>query len=594
MKQRQRNPLLIWFSRVLVAMLLTLPLTVPLTGLLSAAHPLYAQGEEVNLIPDPGFETEEDPWQACGDATQVDAQLSGVTPAMVHSGRYAARIHYNTDVTTCGSPFFQATAQLWQGFTVPDDAQDVTVSFWYSRVGATYFPLQPILGIDTGDSEADVALARVEVEELEGWNFYRTELNVEELEAVRGQSINLFFSIFTPPGQSTRVANTSPNTSPTTSAPGSYYIDDVRVTTTIERTTTSPLPADLQGDGTRPLVYLNNSGVARINSDGSGLQQLYAGLANSPLNPVWSSAGDRIAVLDNWLVPENNADPNVNPAFITILSTLNADGSNPQEIYRTNGIPGQRSTPVENEIPALDVQIRSMDWSPDDQSLALTICSNNRGLNGSTSDARCWVEIIGVVTGQSIRKIESAYRPSWSSDNRILFEDTDAYQNRADGIWETNLNTNPITERLVVTGTGAQSAPSLRTENWAVWSPDNTQFATVRDVAGYHYNANGTRAFHDAIMLFDRATLVGKSVLLVDHGTEPANLTWSPNGKYLLYSLFEGNNVDIWWLDVTSGKTGKVTTNGASIAANWRPACEGASCDPPPGAEQLLLPLIRP
>jgi hypothetical protein len=78
-----------------------------------------------------------------------------------------------------------------------------------------------------------------------------------------------------------------------------------------------------------------------------------------------------------------------------------------------------------------------MDWSPDDKALALTICSRNRGINGSTSDSICWVELIDVATGDSLLKIEPAFRPNWSSDNRILFEDTDSYQDRADGIRST-------------------------------------------------------------------------------------------------------------------------------------------------------------
>jgi Tol biopolymer transport system component len=176
----------------------------------------------------------------------------------------------------------------------------------------------------------------------------------------------------------------------------------------------------------------------------------------------------------------------------------------------------------------------------------------------------------------------------------LLFENTVPTQTRDDGIWEVDFNTNPPTETLLVPGTGESPFPSFRTENWAVWSPDSTKFATVRDVAGYHYLSDGTRVFHETIMLFDRATLVGRSVLLVDHGTAPTGFTWSPDGNYLLYNLNNGDSVDIWWLDVATGATGKVTQNGASIAADWRPACEGEGCGVPSGNERVLLPFVKP
>lgn len=580
-KDRRFLPNFRIFSSVIVALL---------AAFIAMPRPLYAQSEGANLLSDPGFESENGPWEACGDATRVDAQAEGVTPAMVHSGRYAFRIHYDTDDLSCGGEaFFDPTAQVGQSFTVPADAQDLTISFWYSRVGDTYFPLQPILGTSSDYDGRDVTLAWVEPEELEGWNFYRTELNLQELEAVRGKTISLFFSIFTVVAQSA----SEPGALPDTAAPGSYYIDDVRVTTTVERTTPSPLPADLQGDGMRPLVYLNADGVARLNTDGSDPQPIYGGFAGVPLNPVWSSAGDRIAVLEHSLTPENNTDPAVIPAFITILNTIDADGGNLQEVYRTSGIPGKRATPVDDEVPALSVEIRSMDWSPDDTAMALTLCSYQLFSNGSTTDEICWIEVIELASGNSLYKIERAYRASWSGDNRLIFENSVPMPERVDGIWEVDLNADPPVETLLIPGTGAGNfLPSIRTENWAVWSPDNTKFATVRDVAGFHYNPNGIRVFHDAIMVFDRASLVGETVLLVDHGTDASGFTWSPDGKYLLYNLTQGQDVDIWWLEVATGKTRKLTSNGASIAANWRPACIDESCGEPNGNATLRLPLL--
>jgi hypothetical protein len=549
--------------------------------LLPQAAPSLAQTTATNLIANPGFETNGSGWQRCGDATVIDALAPGVTPAMVHAGRYAMRIHYNTDDLSCGGEaFFDPVAQAGHAFTVPTDAQDLTISFWYSRIDDPWFELQPILGTSSDYAERAVSLSWVYEDELSGWNLYRTELTATELDAVRGRTINLFFSIFT----TTAARSGDSPGAVANQAPGSYYIDDVRVVAGVERTAESPLPAALQSDGTRPIVYLSGAldGIARMNRDGSGGQMLYSGRAGSPLNPVWSSKGDRIAVLDNWLTPENNTNLQVIPAFITILSTVDANGGGLREIYRTAGLPGRRGTPTEEEIPALDVEIYSMDWSPGDDALALTLCSRNRDSTGATTDSICWAELISAATGDSIGKIEPAFRPNWGFNNRLLFEDTDAYQARPDGVWEVDLTQNPPVETLLVPGTGAQFAPSLRTDNWPVWSPDGTKFATVRDVAGLHYDDNGNTVFHDAIMLFERTQPVGEMLLLVDHGSEPTGLTWSPDGNYLLYNLTQGDATDIWWVEVASGLTGKVTNDGASIAANWRPACPTTPCNAQP------------
>lgn len=556
-----------------------------LSTLAPAAQPLHAQGSATNLIANPGLETNNNSWQMCGDATLVDAQATGVTKAMVHNGRYAAAIHYDTDDRSCGGEaFFDPIAQIAQSFTVPADAQDLAISFWYSRIGDPLFQSEPSLGTNPEFSARDVVLSEVSVDELTGWNLYRTELSLEELEAVRGRTLNLYLAIFTSLG----VTSSTANASPTTSAEGRFFIDDVRIVAAIERTTASPLPTDLQSDDTRPIVYLDAAlgGVARMNRDGSDAKLLYAGL-----NPVWSSAGDRIAVLNQSLQPETTTDPRVNQARISILSTVNANGDDAQEVFRTSGTPGARGP--QDEVPALDVEIFSMDWSPDDKRLAVTICSRNRRSNGSESDAKCWVELIEVATGESLRKIEPAYRPNWGSDNHILFEDTDYYLDRENGIWEVDLTKNPPVEQLLVPGTGEQFDLTARTDNWAVWSPDNTKFVTTRDVAGGHLNNDGIWVNHEAIMLFARDDLIGELILLVDHGTEPSGLTWSPDGKYLFYNLIQGEGGDIWWLNVNSSATGKVTSNMASLAPNWRPDCPAEPCSDVPAGEAIHIPFVE-
>jgi Tol biopolymer transport system component len=79
-----------------------------------------------------------------------------------------------------------------------------------------------------------------------------------------------------------------------------------------------------------------------------------------------------------------------------------------------------------------------------------------------------------------------------------------------------------------------------------------------------------------AIMLYDRQILNNPRMLLfADHGRSVSSLSWSPDGAYLVYTLerFDGRS-DIWWLDVSSGATGPITTDGQALEAAWRPVSQ--------------------
>jgi hypothetical protein len=566
-------------SALLVVLLLLLWICLP-------HHQATAQA--ANLITNGDFERGGEGWTGCGDVDLADRQQNGVSDAMVYGGRYALRVTYNPDDNCGGDPFFEAESQANQQLTIPADAPALTVSFRYSRIGATQLPLQVILATQTGYVGRFATLDPIRPEDLSGWNLYRAELSQRDLEQARGQTLKLYFAIYVVPGV------TQPTVSDTD--PPGYYIDDVRVSAGIERTQAAPMPPALYSDGTRPIVLTRGGvGQVRINSDGSDAQALaYQGRIGRAITPTWSSDGGRIAVLESWLTPETNSDATVIPAFITLVTVMDANGENAREIYRTGGLPGVYrvpNDPANPNRPALDVEIGAIDWSPDNSALALSICARNRDFDGSSSDPVCFVEVREIATGNLIHKVEQVYQARWGSNNRLLVQDNDNYGDRANGIWEIDLSTSPPTETRLVEGTGMPFDPSLRVERYPTWSPDGTQFVTLRDVAGFHYNADGGYAFHSALMLFTPGNPVGRHLLLLDHGTDaPVNLSWSPDGNYILYDLSEGERVDIWWVEVATGATGKLTDDGASIAADWRPRCGAAVCG---GALRLFLPLGR-
>jgi hypothetical protein len=479
----------------------------------------------------------------------------------------------------CGSVIFDPYAAATQLVSIDAAANAITVSFWYSRVGNPVWPLKVSLAEPGGFGY----LAEVDVENLPGWHLFRYELPAADVERVRGKTVQL-----------TLASEFSTNTSnlPSVANPG-FYVDNVRLVRAAERTVVSPRPAQLRSDGTRPIVYLDGAlgGIARINADGSGARPVYRG-ATTPFSPVWSSRGDRVVVIEESLVPETTTDVNVNRAFISIIKLVSAGGA-ARELLRTSGLPGYRPsvpTPGNPERPALDLTASYAVWAPDDRRIAVALCATNRSQNGSTSDPICWIELFDTTSGASRGKFEPGFAPSWSATNRILYSNEDAYQAKALGIYEVNAATSPLAEQLLVPGTGSQFRPSFYTDRSPSWAPDGSKFATVRKIDGFHRDANGAMVSHYAIMLFRRNELVGRQILLADQGSEPSYLTWSPDGTFLLYTLFLGGGADIWWLDTRNGATGRLTTNGHSAAASWRLRCPTPNCQDP---ANVHLPYVR-
>jgi hypothetical protein len=97
------------------------------------------------------------------------------------------------------------------------------------------------------------------------------------------------------------------------------------------------------------------------------------------------------------------------------------------------------------------------------------------------------------------------------------------------------------------------------------------------------YSRNAAAGFvirNEAVMLHDREDLENPRVLLIaDHGGISGAIdefTWSPDGRYVLYTLHESTDVaNVWWLDATTGATGRVTSDGASGSVDWRQRADG-------------------
>jgi len=526
------------------------------------------------LLQNGGFEDGAAPWTGCGGVSIVDAQETGTTAAMVRTGRYAGRIGGLSD----GSCESLSAFLMVQPVAIPADATALTLSFWFSRLGPDLDPdgnsvadLSVSLSTDgfIGTAFFDVVSHNV----LRGWTPFRGNLRSDDLAAFRGQNAYLRFEVHY-----------------TGDSGVTYFLDDVSLVAADVRTETAPLPAGLAGDGSRPLVLLQRNAanpdgltVVRLDTDGTNAQPIDTGLDKMPRLPRWSPDGSAVAVLDDDVFPHDAAVP----ARITRLSVVAPDGSGRREILATQGLPGTSGSPpgcrppncVESPGPALDQIIKGVEWSPDGKVLAVTVCVHNRYDSGETGDDSCHVELIDATTGAVIRNdLDGWFRPDWGPDGRMLFNGPASYPNyELRGVWEGDPSVTPATQQLILPApldllVGGDRLPT--------WAPDGRHFVTARQIAGSRFDANGFAVRTEAVMLHDREDLGNPRVLVIaDQGGISGaidDFTWSPDGRWVLYGLYESTNTaNVWWLDVTTGATGRVTNDGASVSVDWRQRADG-------------------
>lgn len=572
------------------------------------------QSNNQNLVANGDFEagaTED--WILCGGAKLVDAQ-AGATADMVRDGRYALRLGQPVD-DSCGNDALGPSQIAAEDITIPSDASDVTLSFWYSPTGdwpAGEVTIQ-LSTKPTNNLGSQALISTLKMDNLmPGWQLFRQNLNADQLAAVRGQTLYLTFWV---------QFKGQPDWN------WAIHIDDVRVAKAWERTQNGAFPADLAGDGQQPLLVLgrganeNRFGNQRMDTDG-GRRVVIAEEIGQPNQLTWSPDGQHIAYETDRPFPASSDNDHFQ-ALVSDIHIINADGSGKRTSFFTSGVEGQKESPRgclrtnscgDSGQDAIDVKVDDIEWSPDGSQLLTSLCVEPRWYNGDKEIRGCSYNLslqpipaTGAVDITLPKFIDVAQNGSWASTNKLLFQrpgsiGTDSLPS---GVWEVDMAQQPPQPTLVqswLTDYAGSNELDLRTtpELEPTWSPDGRHFVTYRVAQGVRYvekiandiTFSALRTNY-TIMLHDRQDPAATRMLLyVDQGTLIARPIWSPDGRYLLYVVLADNRdgADIWWLNVETGATGRVTNDGLSYEVDWRPTHKLASPNPTPTSGPTATP----
>ena len=276
-----------------------------------------------------------------------------------------------------------------------------------------------------------------------------------------------------------------------------------------------------------------------MNTDGSGLTNVTAGLDYSANFPTWSADGTRIAFVrprthDLYYWIANPAD--------SYIQIMDSDGSN------LNGVP---NLVVDGDSTD---QIGQPSLSPDGTKLAFT----------SKADGYWHIYTIGVDGTNRTNVTGDWYtwccheHPEWSPDgNQIVFQgdgwDYPGGDGYHQGIWRINAG-----------GTGGSIVVSGGHANSPDWSPNGDRIAFSMMIDG----GGGVEKYHIHTVSPD-----GTDLTLLTRGQFPS---WSPDGSQIVFARTRigwpccGAAYDIFVMDADGSNLTQIT-NYAPGAVDWFP-----------------------
>ncbi len=500
-----------------------------------------------NLLTDAGFENNE--WFLCGDASLIEGPAA-------HTGNQMVRLGNSTTCEQASVPFFSTrNAILIKPLEIAQLPELLTVSFWIKA--DTAIPEGSLtVYLTNGQDRFLGSLAGGErlVSYFDPQKIGSEWIQVKLYYENDGDSL---FISDTPPFSLVFELEVDNGYDP----PIVCYIDDVKVSSTNETfAQPEPLPAGLAnytGDS-RILFFDNgNNTIASMEPNGENVVS-HELISREFLNsiPQWYDK-TRTTASQKVFYPSNSGSLDIVPASGTDLLLYDLLGNNSETIYQTIGDPGFFSfTGSPDNKEAIDIEVRRTNWDLGRNRGALSICGRAR-TPSFVSDDLCTITIIDANDFKILNEELRGFNAVWSSQGAL------AYYND-NGIYTATINGSTATSTLVHQGTGIDD---LKQE--VDWSPDGNSLVFAEAIGGVTL-VNGTLQSMFTISILDLRNNTITPLLNVDQGILGTNLSWSPDGKYVLYTVYTSDSQSqLWWLEIASRKTGPLTTALNTASGYW-------------------------
>ncbi len=498
-----------------------------------------------NLISNGDFEGE-DAWITCGGARYEQRDATSGSRVLVIDSRSVCEAGASRDIVAAAT----------QEINLPGGTPDVlTISFQVRADGPV-----PSLAFDIylGNTAEEsfqifggyrITSITQEADEAPGWNLITLLVTGSQIET-RIEASPLFLT-FQFEGSAEVAATT-------------IYLDDVRVTDGFQATTqAAAMPDALRnyaGDSQILFYKLTTEDrtVASMRPNGADMlvyEQISAATVEGA--PRWFNE-NQVTLAQKEFNPPAPSDPSIQPGGGTSVIKYNLANGNEELVYRTIGEPGKFLfvDALENQA-AFDFEVRRTAWDPERNRGALCACGRNRSPQFElNSDDICKLFIINATTNKIINDEVNGFAPEWSASGRLVYY-------YADKIYTATVSGDGQPNPTVV-----YEGPALLQA--ADWSPDETQLVIAEMVSGSAVISGEIKNIY-TIKILDLATGQAGNLLRVDHGSLVGNLSWSPDGDFITYSLnTSGNGAQVWWLEVATGQTGPITNTINGYAATWR------------------------
>ena len=107
------------------------------------------------------------------------------------------------------------------------------------------------------------------------------------------------------------------------------------------------------------------------------------------------------------------------------------------------------------------------------------------------------------------------------------------------------------------------------------WSSDGNSVVFMEQ-GGATLDWGWAGGYAQSITSLNLSTGRAKELLLADHGQVYPNVSWSNDGNFIIYSIklptdrVDWVDIQVWWLEVATGKTGPITNTLDVFGATYR------------------------